>query len=338
MNDNLILIDWFAFSCKMILDPAPIIDYLGLNDINWNSVKGHYGYRAAFHYGGMWILYDGADDMGVCVEFSGQGCRQYESSGSRPLSELVDQIAGKLEYHITRLDVAFDDIDHDGKGLLDISKIFYLTLHDRYISKFRGAEGQYSKKHSNDGNQNPPAFSIYFGSAQSNIRFRIYDKSLERGGLGYHWVRFEMQLRDECALNFLRQPGTIGTKFCGVVNNYLRFIVPSKDSNRRRWPSPVWWTAFLSSADRISLFSRKGVDYNLHKLEKFLFRQAANSCLTYINCVGLKSFVKMLQARDLSHLSDNQRKLISEYNAARAHEQKGLDSDPLDFDPWILDS
>ena len=61
-----------------------------------------------------------------------------------------------------------------------------------------------------------PAKTVYFGSAKSEVRFRIYDKAQERGGLGYHWVRFEMQLRRERAFNFLVSELVLGERFCGV--------------------------------------------------------------------------------------------------------------------------
>ena len=313
MSENIILVDWFSFTLKE-LDVQTIIGWLGLNSIDWIDCTGHYGYHSAKFYGGMWILYDGREDMGICIEFSGQGCRQYETSGNRPLHQLVNDVAAIATANITRLDIAFDDVDHEGSGLLDVQKIERLARHDRYISKFGTRSGEWSGKHSDGAEKDPLAYSVYFGSSRSDVRFRIYDKSQERGGLDYHWVRFEIQLRRQAALNFIKQDGSIGHKFYSVINNYLRFIVPSKtDTNRRRWASPEWWVKFLAHTEKISVFTRKDVDYNLLRLERYLIEQAGNSIVTYIKCVGWFKFREMLNARE-QELNPNQLKLVNEYN------------------------
>lgn len=320
MNENIILVDWFAFTLKE-MDLQSIIGWLGLGSIDWIDCKGHYGYSSAKLYGGMWILFDGRDDMGICIEFSGQGCRQYETSGNRPLHQLVNDVAGIPTVNITRLDIAFDDVDHEGNGLLDVCKIEHLARHDRYISKFGKRSGEWSGEHSDGGDKKPLAYSVYFGSSRSDVRFRIYDKSQERGGLDYHWVRFEIQLRREAAFNFIKQDGSIGRKFYGVINNYLRFITPNKnDTNRRRWTSPEWWIKFLAHTEKISVFTRKDVDYNLSRVERYVMQQAGNSIVTYINCVGWFKFREMLRSRD-QELNPNQLKLIDEYTRL-AEEQK----------------
>lgn len=312
MDTNIILVDWFSFTLKE-LDLHTIIGWLGLNSIDWVECKGHYGYSAAKFYGGMWILYEGRENMGICVEFSGQGCRQYETSGNRPLHQLVNDVASIPTANITRLDIAFDDVDHDGDGLLDVRKIERLARHDRYISKFGIRSGEWSGKHTDGSDKNPLAYSVYFGSPRSDVRFRIYDKAQERGGLDYHWVRFEIQLRNEPALNFIKQDGAIGHKFYGVINNYLRFIVPSKtDTNRRRWASPEWWTKFLAHTEKISVFTCKDVDYNLSRVERYVYYQAGNSIRTLIECVGWFKFREMLNALE-SELNPNQQKLVEEY-------------------------
>lgn len=320
MSENIILVDWFSFTFKE-MDLQTVIGWLGLNSIDWVDCKGRDGYRSAKFYGGIRINYDGGmvmtnvglREMGINVNFSGQGCRQYETSGNRPLHQLVNDVATIPTANITRLDIAFDDVDHDGDGLLDVQKIERLARRDRYISKFGNRSGEWSGKHSDGSEKNPLAYSVYFGSPRSDVRFRIYDKAQERGGLDYHWVRFEIQLRNEPALNFIKQDGAIGYKFYGMINNYLRFIVPSKtDTNRRRWASPEWWTKFLAHTEKISVFTRKDVDYNLSRVERYVYHQAGNSIRTLIECVGWFKFREMLNAQE-QELNPNQQKLIAEY-------------------------
>lgn len=328
---NCIIIDWLTFTTK-VLTPDQLIDNLGLSSVPWLIRAGHNGYKTAKYYGGMWILFDGhCDSMGVCCEFSGQGCRQYETSGDKPLSELAFYIASHSDlYNVTRVDIAYDDVDQEGSGLLDVCLIDKLAREDMYISKFRGKSGSWSGIHSEDGIVLPLAYSVYFGSPRSDVRFRIYDKAQERGGLDYHWVRFEIQLRDDKAASFLCASGSVGYNFFGVVNNYLRFIVPSAtDTNRRRWSSPDWWTNFLQHLEKISLYTRKDIEYNLNRLERYIFEQAGNSIYTYIKCVGIGYFQEQIKNRS-EYLNQNQQNLVSEYDLINQHRHQAY----LDKHPW----
>lgn len=316
MDDNIILIDWFSFTLRNAMTIDQVKEFLGLFGCSWVEMCGHYGYRQAHYFGGIYIMWDGhRDDMGICVEMSGQACRQFETSSCKSFAELFDAVAAdERQYNITRLDVAFDDIDksENGCGLLDIVKICKAAYMGRYISKFSKSHPEVDVDVDELGKVTR-AHSCYFGSAKSELRIRFYDKAQERGGLGYHWVRCELQLRRERALAFLKLQQSWGERFFGVLNNYMRIIVPSKtDSNRRRAPSPVWWDKFLQSVEKISLYTPKDVDYNLTRLERYLFEQCGNSIDTYIQCVGLMKFREMLKHRD-TLLNANQQALIEEY-------------------------
>lgn len=323
-TENIYLIDWLTFSCKH-MDHNQMIDFLGLKKSNFKEARGFNGYKSALFFGGISVLYDGhiddkGNDMGICVNMSGQGCRQYETSGQYSLDTLVDLLAKNPDmYNISRLDVAFDDVDHEGDGLLNMSLIDELARADVYISRFRSKSGEWSAKHSEDGIPAPLAISVYFGSPRSDVRFRLYDKSKERGGLDYHWTRFEIQLRNDAAFNFVNDPLTVGEKFFGLINNYLRFIVPDPgDSNRRRWKSPKWWTDFLQSTLKISVFTKKDVEYNMTRLERFVFEQAGPSVFTLLKCKGPIVFYHELMERMRDkQLNDNQLKLISEWAATK---------------------
>ena len=324
MTENIILIDWLTFTCKH-MDYKQMIHFLGLEKLNFTDIRGFNGYKSAKFFGGISILFDGhtddkGNDMGICVNMSGQGCRQFETSGKFSLDWLVSFLAKNSDkYHISRLDAAFDDIDHEGDGLLDMSVIEELSRSDVYVSRFRRKSGEWSAKHSEDAFAPQLAISVYFGSPRSDLRFRLYDKSKERGGLDYHWTRFEIQFRNDAALNFLNDPHDVGEKFYGVINNNLRFVVPDPlDTNRRRWDSPKWWTDFLQSTLKISVFTKKDVEYNMSRLEHFVFDQAGKSIYTYIKCKGFMEFYNYL--RDFikdKQLNDNQLKLISEWAATK---------------------
>ena len=81
MDENIILVDWFSFTLHNSMTIEQVKDFLGLaSGCDWLEKSGHYGYKQAHFCGGIWIMWDGfGDDMGVCVEMSGQGCRHFES-------------------------------------------------------------------------------------------------------------------------------------------------------------------------------------------------------------------------------------------------------------------
>ena len=81
-----------------------------------------------------------------------------------------------------------------------------------------------------------------FGTRSSLILLRIYDKVQERGFKdGRHWIRVELQLKDERALAFIQRTEPIGERWTGVLANYLRFVDEPNgfDTNRWRWPISV---------------------------------------------------------------------------------------------------
>lgn len=328
MTENIILIDWFSFTIRGDLpDPKDVTSFLGLSSANWvKREKGFYGYKSAIYLGGISIMWDGfTDDMGICVEMSGQGCRQFETSSLISFAELFEKVTSSTDrnsprwYNITRLDVAYDDVDKEGTGLLDIVKICKFAYQGRFVGRLSIAKPEVECCPDEHGYVDR-AHTCYFGSVQSDTRIRFYDKAMERGGLGYHWVRCELQLRDNNACNFLTRKEEWGERFFGVLNNYVRFIIPSKsDSNRRRWASPAWWEKFLLYTKKISLYTAKGVDYNLTRLERYIIDQCGNSIETYIKCVGELKFKEMLKHRE-SYLNANQQALVIEYQAIR--EQK----------------
>ncbi|MGN0640648.1 MAG: replication initiation factor domain-containing protein [Oscillospiraceae bacterium] len=338
-EDFCVIFDWFSFTAKGYQLPE-FLDFCGLSDVDFVDCQGHYGYKRAKFYNGIWVLYDGSDgsegpfaeDMGICLELTGQGCREFESLENQDLETFINFVAvceqnDEKNFNITRLDVAFDDIDKEGNGLLDIDKIESVLLEpvpkqDKlFVSKFKKVSGSWTLDLVSEKDFLYPAKTLYFGSEKSEVRFRIYDKAQERGGLGYHWIRFEMQLRRERAFNFLVSELVLGERFCGVINNYLRFVEPSAtDSNKWRWKNAEWWNEFLCTLEKISLFTKKDAEYNLGRVENYIEHYAGNCIDVLIQCVGLSAFLDLIRERK-SELNSKQEQLISEY---KLHQQKRL--------------
>jgi phage replication initiation protein len=271
--------------------------------MQFEVMKGFYGYKSRYFYDGISIHFDGTEEMGINLEMSGQGCRNFETFGNGDWLGLFKMFtSNQKKYNITRLDVAFDD--HE--GLLDISKIARSTRKQWYAARAKSWSVEYSSK----------GTSVYVGSKQSEILIRFYDKAAERKIPGKHWIRCELQLRRERAQNLIHhilQDKPVGEVFGGVLNNYLRYVKPTgNDSNIRRWDTEAWWKKFVNSVEKISLFTPKDIEYNLSRVERYIFKQAGNSIDTYIKCVGLNYFLTSLKKRE-TYLKQHQKELIKQF-------------------------
>ena len=253
---------------------------------------GFHGYQKAEVFNGVTIMYagrlnaDGIDDMGVCVEISGQGCRALESYGSMQWYPFLNFIMDESnEFNVTRLDLAFDD--HE--GILNKLQLKLDTDEHFYRSKFRSWEIQYGSA----------GFTIYHGSKKSNVMIRIYDKAAERGLMdGTHWIRVEIQLRDENASGALRayiEKKDLGAVYSGMLATYLVYLEESNDSNISRWKIAPYWEQLIQGAQRVHIAATPGVEYNIFHMEAFLRDTAGGALKTWIQIFGLESLPKLLK-------------------------------------------
>lgn len=296
---NRIIYDWLTFTSK-IDSPESIIDLLGLSDVSFISLeRGMNGYPYCLYFSGISICYGGREDMGVCCNLSGQGCRTFEQYGNgdyNALFEIIlenyDENAEKRSMNLTRLDVAYDDFD----GLLDINVVFNAMIANGYSDgklnrgNFVSRCNKYGVDISSDG------LSCGIGSCHSNFYIRIYDKKAEQKRDDVdHWVRCEIQLRKENAVGFIMLPGDIVSNYFGVLNNYLRFIDPSlTDSNLRRSDTAIWWDNFLQSAEKLHIFQKPGAKFDVFRLTGYVYCQCAGAVYTMIELVGIDTFLERL--------------------------------------------
>lgn len=298
-SENCILFDWVSITSK-IHSPEDFIDLLGLAlpEISWEKTRGAHGYQDRLFWEHISIHYNGREDMGVWLEMTGQGCRAFETFGTGDYLSLFQEAFDEPEaVHMTRLDVAFDD----HSGILPIQQIAddTLELEDgvpvHVVSKFRSRQVEWQH---HDGDPRA-GLSIYHGRKVSDCLIRIYDKAAERHFFDRHWVRVELQLRDERALAFAQSVAAgedIGQIYCGVILNYLRYNDPDPfDSNRWRWPLKDYWAEFLGGAARIRLWQQPGADYNILNCEDFVFRQAGAAIHTLLEIYGTEVFLQKLK-------------------------------------------
>lgn len=303
--EDCVLYDWVSITSK-IHSPQNLIDLLGFNDpaIVWEQVKGAHGYQDRLYWGSISIHYNGREDMGIWLEMSGQGCRNFETFGSGDYDSLFREVFDNPnEMNVTRLDVAFDD----HSGILDQAIICDDTRNHEFISRFRQVDVHYSTG----------GDSVTFGDRSSDLLIRIYDKAAERGYIdGRHWVRVELQLRRERAFDFLRRGGDLGETFRGVLHNYLRYVDDpvSDDLNRWRWPMKSYWENLLQGVGKIQIFTKPGAEYNLYNLENFLFTQTAGAAFTYMQLKGPDDFIQRVK-KSVVRLNPKYKDLIDRYGS-----------------------
>lgn len=327
-QNNCFLVDWLTVvfhGCN----PEYVKWLLGLDgeDVPWiKEEKFRNGYPVHYTWNGVTISY-GADDlryysdsidkngmlhracdkvrndMGVCLNLSGTGCRAFESYGNSDWLRLFRYIFHDPEFdfdrdhtffrsNITRLDIAYDD----HIGILDIHQM-ELDVRDRcYKSKSTYTE----RVLSDDQKKDIHGTSLYFGSKSSPVLIRIYDKAAERGCKDRHWIRVEMQLRDERAKVFAAlflDEKHIGRVASGVLRNYLCFLTPTTDTNKSRWPLAPYWERLLLDMEKISLWITPGDEYNFAKTEYWLVKQWGQAVRVLDEIFGSDYLIK--KCRDL---------------------------------------
>lgn len=311
---NRVLYDWLTFSTKIHSLPDAV-DFLGLNDVKFESFRGRYCYQDRLHYDGINILFNGRDDMGICVEMSGQGCRSFETYGNGDYEKIFDIIcenysdtAEERQANITRLDVAYDDFEK----VLDLKYYMSAAQRDDYVSRLKDIDVTFSNK----------GCSVCHGSRlQSNVYIRMYDKKMERGRDDLeHWIRCELKLKDETALGFIKLGGDIRENYFNVLNNYLRYIVHTEDSNKRRAPASPQWLNFIETWKSVSVFDKPGVEYNLSNLDGFINNQLSGALTTYIDIVGVEKFLENISA------SRKGKRLNPKYSAIKSKYEENTDS------------
>lgn len=301
---NQIIYDWISFTTKI----HSVSDILSLLDFRPDTVRfndndqGRYFYKKSLYYDGIHIYYDGFSkeygNMGVCVEMSGKGLRNWEEYGNADYDKLFNLIldnysedSDKCMMKLTRLDVAYDDFE----GILDLKTIMRDAFDYNYLSRLRNcsvncdmSEGVFT------------GLTVAHGSMKSNVYIRLYDKRLEQKvqNILDHWVRVEIQLRKENAIGFIMLKDTIEHSYFSVLNQYLRYLVHSEDSHRERWSTAPYWLNFVKSAESKSIFRKPKNDYKPENLLLYVEKQLSGAVSTYIELVGVDNFlVNLYNAR-----------------------------------------
>ena len=215
----------FGYSLFRLFGEPQINSLTGKLEVpGWEPATGNPGIPAdeficgVYHQGvKLWFGHN------ICIlDCSGKGCRTLENEFDwnweaffgaieHDVTTLPTPTSSPL-VHVSRLDVTCDLLN---SAEITMEKLFTYVDDGRFVCK---------AKRYLIGNGNNEQW-LYFGSPSSDRRLRIYNKALQMG-LTEPWLRFEMQLRNECALSFLLnfyRNRNVPEIYYGILHDFLKF-------------------------------------------------------------------------------------------------------------------
>ena len=269
-------IDYLSFTIFNV-EIQTIIDHLPKKDFTFLE-KGRLGYKSAILYKGIRILYDGKKDMGIHIDASSTAL------GWAVDILLIPIVQGNTKY--SRIDIACDCYDYDMYNLTSTAA----NAHN-YKSKWR----KRSEIIQHDTATNDiTGRTLYFGSRNSTVFLRIYDKALEQG-LELDWTRLELEIKGKSAHNLALIIGQLPLDeiFFKLINNYISFIDRASNSNISRCKLLPFWDEFIKEADRLSVAPKKE-EQNISKTYSWLLKQVSRS-LAKINKVDEEGQMELIR-------------------------------------------
>lgn len=327
------LVDWVSVRIRGLQKTDDIFSILGVEKHDFFELEiGKYGYKKGYRSGHIAVYYMGSKEMGIYLEMSGQGCRQYESVSPYKNSPLgtwphLFSLFKSLDVNFTRLDLAIDDFS----GILTTKKVWKHHESKAITSQFRKTR-RMTEQTIKDFKQTGD--TIYFGSTQSDVQVRFYDKKLERENndkdvIVEQWCRVEFQLRDVhanmAAVHILTRP--VGEMIRGYLNTYIQFRTFKGDSRPYRRPFARWYVDFLNGVETLSL-SAEAKDYTIERVKSWVEKSVTPSLAMLLagdDYTDPSELIRFITSRSVGRLKPKQ------INAINLHrESLGLHKLTLD--------
>lgn len=311
-NGNLVAsIDWLAFSItdnSIVLDD--FMEEFGLDTVDFVTAKhGAMGYKKLQIASGyeLRVLSDGLPEMGFHVQAHGgdiglllkcyQEARERNGIENTPWGyakdiddinvSLLSEIMKYIREHgkVKRVDLALDDIGENYYSTNELWNIIHIydkekkcDVESPYLStKFKGFGINSSYSVSGGACK---GMTVYFGSRQSEIYLRVYDKALEQkekknvSENSVPWVRWELELKDDRAAavcTIIEKRENFGKLAMQILSSYVRLIVPGNKQKCRCQTDPKWQD-FVNEWNSVKL-TVKDEKKTLEDKESWLVRQ-----------------------------------------------------------------
>lgn len=338
LKNNLnVSVDYIAFTVTAPLSVVDVINFMGFSSNEFVDMpKGANGYKKQkrCHSNGISILFDGSSDMGIHVNVSGQGILSLLDSFRKKHSvpnpfNNMESVAPLQEYLVgyffqevlkigqfTRIDIAVDDY---GMNYYSPDEVFTLYQKNRIVSKWRSIRR-------NDSFNAPgtcSGYTLYFGSRESSLMLRIYDKKLEQNKnkniddesyIDFDWIRWELEFKSERANELAQQlidGMSLGCVAVGVLHYYLR-IIQLDDSNKSRCSNDEKWDRFIADIKKLRLCNHK-VNKTIYDKASWIENQAGPTLGMLLALSGFDSdLLNDIARRNMHRISKNDRELIKE--------------------------
>lgn len=264
---------------------------------DWTDAEhGGMGYRQIKLRGGVRVYHDGGPGMGIHVSLSGDAVRQVASEYCLYTEEnwkwFLSGWRG-MGAKFTRIDGAIDTF---AENALDIALVCEAAQARHLVTAFHNCKrvtGELWELHGERGDGRE-GVTLYFGSATSQERVRIYDKGAERYQAGDHniprslkWTRTEIVFKKEAAEAFLSAFLEAGFSVVpAAIKAKLDFKTPNEDdSNKSRWDTAPWWDAALGGAGKLRLLVTKGVQKSIEATQEWVKRQVPPSLALCVDAI-----------------------------------------------------
>lgn len=320
-----ILLDYLSFTMSHSENGVEkIVKSMNLGELKQSTYGGMgYAESAFFLDGGRIFWHDERPEMGIHVRLNSSSMSLVGLTALGTINRVLD-MGGK----ITRLDIAFDDLD----GLLDIThmheKLVAGNVQTRFrrVSRIQGATIGLSQ---NIGD------TINIGKRTSHAFVRIYDKKREQEARGkdvseiHMWTRVELELKSEKAHMFAGLLGECAAdpdndKPAVLCSNLLWGLLDFKtpnpdDENKSRWVTSYWWADFIQATSKLTL-SIAAPDKTIEGAKAWVDNQVAPTLAMIIlsypdhNDVSGYEFIMDAIQKGEGRLSDEQKRRLSLYN------------------------
>uniref|UniRef100_UPI00359C4DD8 replication initiation factor domain-containing protein n=1 Tax=Enterococcus faecalis TaxID=1351 RepID=UPI00359C4DD8 len=311
--DNTVCIDWLAVTVKPV-ETTPIkavkriiertlqMEFNNFAFQNWGINR----YNCHYVSGDIKVYYSQdertgllSEKMGLFIQMTGNGCRQYEEYMRGNVNNWVELVKRFMKEGgcFTRIDIANDIYDES----LNVQQVYHYCKSGLCISFFKKYEYHEAGILENG---EVVGETVNIGTkGNDGQQLGIYNKLMERKELGESlnsldsWVRSELRLfgkRAHKVAEIMATRKPLKEIYFGVVGSSYRFVSDDRhsvDKNKRRRSTVQWWTDYITTKQKTSLkFTREKV--TLKNTERYLDKQVA------------KSLAKVYKAKELVAGSD----------------------------------
>lgn len=321
-----ILFDWFSFTVqsyegKKVTPESVIADILEMDILDFKLMKGHYLYRQSLRYNDINVYFDGTEEMGIHIQISGQGCRHFENRKNFIWKDFIWTLLSWFNASISRVDIAIDTFD-DSINLDRIQRKLELEEYTMLWKTWKPDDGARGK------GILPIGKTIYFGTRESDVMLRMYDKKAKEKSDKDYWIRTELVIKSDKAENFCKMyiaeinPRDIGQIATGILNKYISFKEYNDiDTNISRWQVSPFWSEFLNTTEKLSV-STKIPKKKLEDVKDWYESQMSKTSAMLMLAYG-SNYLTNLATSKMSMLSKKHNEMLAEFlTDSRADKQK----------------